>query len=87
MSEYVEARYALITLEQARETSEERAAALLNGLLEDLVSPRKPSSARDDTLASIQNLVLLLCDRRAPPSSYWEAARAAANAWREGAYH
>jgi hypothetical protein len=87
MSEYVEARYALITLEEARESPEDRATALLNGLLEDLDSPRRPSSARADTLASIRHLALILCNRRAPPSSYWEAARTAAHAWRDGAFH
>ena len=87
MSEYVEARYALITLERAQESPEDKATALLKGLLEDLASSGRPSSARADTLASVRHLALILCDRKAPPSSYWEAARSAANAWRDGAYH
>jgi len=87
MSEYVEARYALITLEQAQESPEDRATTLLNGLLKDLDSSGRPGSARADTLASVRHLALILCDRKAPPSSYWEAARIAANAWRDGAYH
>lgn len=83
----MEARYALLTLEQARESPEDRATALLNGLLEDLNSSGRSSSARADTLASIRHLALILCDRKAPPPSYWEAAHMAAHAWREGAFH
>lgn len=83
----MEARYALITLERAQESPEDRATALLNGLLEDLDSSGRPGSARADTVASIRHLALILCDRKAPPSSYWEAARTAANTWRDGAFH
>ena len=87
MSEYVEARYALMTLEQAQESPRDRATALLNGLLEDLDSSGRPSVARADTLSFIRHLALILCDRKAPPLSYWEAARSAANTWRDGAFH
>jgi len=87
MSEYVEARFALLTLEQARESTEDRATSLLNALLQDLNPPEKDGSLRAETVTSIRHLAVLLCEHRTPPPSYWEAAYQAANAWRDNAYH
>lgn len=45
MSQYVEARYALLTLQSAREASHERAANLLNNLLKDLGSAQNDQTS------------------------------------------
>ncbi len=87
MSEYVEARYALLKLEEAREAGEARASNLLNGLLDDLSPAQGDGSQRADTLASIRHLMLILREHKTPPPSYWDAAHRAANAWRDRAYH
>jgi len=85
MSQYVEARYALLTLQEARETCEERATILLKTLLQDLRPAQQDDPHRADTLASIGHLAVILREQRMPPSSYWEAALDAAHAWRDHA--
>ena len=86
MSDYVEARYALLTLEQARESTDEQATSLLNGLLQDLSRTQKRDLYRADTLASIRHLAVVLCAHKAPPTPCWDAACEAAYAWRDHAY-
>ncbi|MBR0828076.1 hypothetical protein JQ596_21305 [Bradyrhizobium manausense] len=85
MSQYVEARYALLTLQEARETSEGRATKLLNNLLQDLRPTQQDDPHRADAIASIQHLAVILRQHRMPPSSYWEAAFEATHAWRDHA--
>ena len=82
MSQYVEARYALLTLQKARQTSQERATTLLTDLWNDLGSPQNnQSTQRADVVAAVQHLALILQDRRMPPSCYWDAACQAAHLW------
>jgi hypothetical protein len=86
MSDYVEARYALLTLEQARASTEDQATSLLNGLLQDLSLTEKSDLPRADTLASIRHLAVVLCEHRTSPKPCWDAAYEAAHAWRDQAY-
>ena len=84
MSEYVEARYALLTLQAARETSQERAAHLLDDLLNDLGSTNSDkTNPRATLVGALRHLTLMLHDQRMPPSSYWQEAYQAARAWCE----
>jgi hypothetical protein len=81
MSQYVEARYALLTLQRAREASQQRATKLLTDLLEDLGAPQDNITHRADLLTAVQHLTLVLQSHRMPPPCYWEAACQAAHAW------
>jgi hypothetical protein len=81
MSQYVEARYALLTLQRARETSQQRATKLLTDLLEDLGSSQDTTTDRADLLTAVRHLALILQSHRLPPPCYWEAACQAAHAW------
>lgn len=85
MSQYVEARYALLILQEARETCEDQAAILLNNLLQDLRPAQQDDPHRAGALASIRHLAVILREHRMPASSYWEAALGAAQAWRDHA--
>jgi hypothetical protein len=85
MSEYVEARYALLTLEEARDCAEDRATNLLDDLLQHLRPRPSDHSHRADTLAYVRHLALTLHEHRAS-LSYWDAAYEAAHAWRDDAY-
>lgn len=83
MSHYVEARYALLTLQAARETSQDRATSMLRGLLKDVRPSPNDDQYRSDALAAIESLVLILNEQRMPNFTYWEAANKAAHAWRD----
>ena len=84
MSEYVEARYVKLTLEEARSAGPNVAAKLIYDLLRDLSSLQRLSQAREQTLKSIQLLALSLA-RRSIHAGEWNAANEATHAWCEGA--
>ena len=84
MSEYVEARYVKIALEEARSAEPNVAAKLIYDLLRDLSSLQRLSEAREQTLKSIQLLALSLA-RRSIPAREWDAANEATDAWCESA--
>ena len=73
MSEYVEARYVKLALEEARSAGPN-----------DLSSLQRLSQAREQTLKSIQLLALSLA-RRSIHAGEWNAANEATHAWCEGA--
>ncbi|GGI34353.1 hypothetical protein [Bradyrhizobium guangdongense] len=86
MSQYVEARYALLTLHAAREASPEQAQTLLSNLLTDLGSRQQDrADHRASVIAAIRHLVLILQEHRTPPVFYWETAARAAHLWCEEA--
>ena len=74
MSEYVEARYVKIALEEARSAEPNVAAKLIYDLLRDLSSLQRLSEAREQTLKSIQLLALSLA-RRSIHAREWDAAK------------
>ena len=84
MSEYVEARYVKIALEEARSAEPNVAAKLIYDLLRDLSSLQRLSEAREQTLKSIQLLALSLA-RRSIHAREWDAANEATDAWCESA--
>ncbi len=86
MSEYVEARYARLTLRELHAATQDEAAKRLNDLLRDLGSPPRLSSAGAEALTSIRLLALSLdCPELDP--NVWEAANQAAEAWCRSAFH
>ena len=84
MSEYVEARYVKLALQEARSMKPNVAAKLIYELLRDLSSLQRLSEAREQTLKSIQLLALSLA-RRSIPAREWDAASKATDAWCESA--
>ena len=84
MSEYVEARYVKLALEEARSAEPNLAAKLIYDLLRDLSSLQRLSEAREQTLKSIQLLALSLA-RRSIRAREWDAANKATDAWCESA--
>ena len=84
MSEYVEARYVKIALEEARSAEPNVAAKLIYDLLRDLSSLQRLSEAREQTLKSIQLLALSLA-RRSIHAREWDAVNEATDAWCESA--
>lgn len=84
MSEYVEARYVKLALEEARSAEPEVSAKLIYDLLRDLSSLQRLSEAREQTLKSIQLLALSLA-RRSIHARAWDAANKATDAWCESA--
>jgi hypothetical protein len=87
MSEYVEARYAKLILQEAHAATEDVATKLVNDLLHDLGSFERFNSARAQALASIRLLALSLDHPRTLHVSEWEAANQAAEAWCKNAFH
>lgn len=93
MSEYVEARYARLRLQEARAAKEDLASRLVNDLLRDLGSPGawgSPgtlNSARAHALTSIRLLALSLEQPQSPHVREWDAANMAAETWCQKAYH
>ena len=81
MSEYVEARYARLRLQEARLANEDQASKLVNDLLRDLSSPRTLNTARAQALTSIRVLALSLDQPKSLHVREWEAADQAAEAW------
>lgn len=86
MSEYVEARYAKLVLQEARTANEVEASRLVNDLLRDLSPPRTSNVARAQALTSIRVLALSL-DQPQSHLREWEAADQATEAWCHNAYH
>ena len=84
MSEYVEARYVKLALEEARSMKPNVAAKLIYDLWCDLSSFQRLSEAREQTLKSIQLLALSLT-RRSIRAREWDAASKATDAWCESA--
>jgi hypothetical protein len=87
MSEYVEARYARLRLQEARIANEDQASKLVNDLLRDLSSLRTLNTARAQALTSIRVLALKLDQPESLPGQEWEAADQATEAWCRNAYH
>lgn len=87
MSEYVEARYAKLMLQEANTATEGEAAKLVNELLHDLGSFERLNSARAQALASIRLLALSLDRPRKLHVREWEAANQAAEVWCKNAFH
>jgi hypothetical protein len=88
MSEYVEARYAKLVLQEAWRAKEDEAAKLVNDLLRDLGSiHQKCNSARAQALTSIQLLALSLDRPRSRHIHEWELANQAAEVWCQNAFH
>ena len=86
MSEYVEARYARLRLQEARGAKEDQASKLVNELLRDL-SPRGAfNAARAHALTSIRVLALSLDQSESLHLPEWEAADQATEAWCRNAY-
>jgi hypothetical protein len=86
MSEYVEARYAKLMLQEANAETEGEAAKLVNELLQDLGSPERLNSTRAQALASIRSLALSLDCVQDTHSREWDAANQAAEAWCKNAF-
>ena len=84
MSEYVEARYVKLALEEARSAEPNVAAKLIYDLLRDMGSLERLSGGREQTLKSIQLLALSLA-RRSIHAREWDAANKATDAWCESA--
>jgi hypothetical protein len=84
VSEYVEARYVKLALQEARSAEPSVAAKLIYDLLRDLGSLQRLSEAREQALKSIQLLALSLA-RRSIHAREWDAANKATDAWCESA--
>lgn len=82
MSEYVEARYALLILQAARDASPERAEMLLDDLLKDLRSRQHDRADYGaNAVTAIRQLATILHEHKTPPAAYWDTADRAALAW------
>ena len=86
MSDYVEARYAKLVLQEARLAREDVASKLVNDLLRDLGSLQKSNAARARALTSIHSLALSLDHLQSLHFRDWDAADQAAEAWCQNAY-
>ena len=87
MSDYVEARYAKLVLQEARLAKEDIASKLVNKLLHDLGSLQESNAARKQALTSIHLLALSLDHPQSRHIREWNAADQAAEAWCQNAYH
>jgi hypothetical protein len=85
MSDYVEARYAKLVLEEARLAKEDRASKLVNELLHDLGVLQESNAARARALTSIHLLALRLDRSQSHHIREWDAADQAAEAWCQNA--
>jgi hypothetical protein len=86
MSEYVEARYAKLILDEARLAEQDVASKLIKDLLRDLSSLQRLNCASAQTLTSIRMLALSLDDGRSLHVHEWDAANRAAEAWCQSAF-
>jgi len=86
MSEYVEARYARLKLQEARGANEDQASKLVNDLLRDLSPVRTFNAARAHALTSIRVLALSLDQPESLHLLEWEAADQATEAWCRNAF-
>lgn len=90
MSEYVEARYALLIIEQALMSTDENAKDLIGRLVKDLSPSTIPGAAtkkRAQTLQAVRALALSFENHARPPAAYWETAQFAAQQWCKEAAH
>ena len=87
MSDYVEARYAKLVLQEARLAKQDIASKLVNKLLHDLGSLQESYAARARALTSICLLALSLDHPQSRHIGEWDAADQAAEAWCQNAYH
>jgi hypothetical protein len=86
MSEYVEARYAKLILDEARLAEQDVASKLIKDLLRDLGSRQRLNCASTQTLTSIRLLALSLDDGQSLHVREWDAANRAAEAWCQSAF-
>jgi hypothetical protein len=87
MSEYVEARYAKLMLQEARLANEAEASKLVKDLLRDLSPVQRMNAARAQALTSMRVLALSLDQPQTLHVHEWEAADQATEAWCQNAYH
>jgi hypothetical protein len=86
MSDYVEARYAVIVLRQAHLSSDAAACDMVTKLIKDLCphiipSPGPAGSKRVEALEAIRSLAVSFDHHVWPPASYWDIAHQAALDW------
>jgi hypothetical protein len=86
MSDYVEARYALLVLRQAYCSSDAVARDLMLKLVTDLCphyipAPGPKGSKRTEALEALRSLALCFDHHVWPPAAYWESAHEAAQDW------
>jgi hypothetical protein len=86
MSEYVEARYARLRLQEARGAEEDQASKLVNELLRDLRPLGTLNAARARALTTIRVLALSLDQPQSHHVHEWDAADQATEAWCQNAY-
>ena len=86
MSEYVEARYAKLILDEARLAEQDVASKLVKELLRDLSSQRRLNCASAQTVSSIRLLALSLDGGQSLHVREWDAANRAAEAWCQSAF-
>jgi hypothetical protein len=81
MSDYFEARYALVVLREARLAAPWSANHLVQGLLRDLNFVTRPSSERSQAMSAIRVLANHLSTERSDSVQAWEGAFKAVTAW------
>jgi hypothetical protein len=86
MSEYVEARYAKLILDEARLAEQDVASKLIKELLRDLSSQQRLNCASAQTVSSIRLLALSLDGGQSLHVREWDAANRAAEAWCQSAF-
>jgi hypothetical protein len=86
MSEYVEARYAKLILDEARLAEQDVASKLVKELLRDLSSLQRLNCASAQTVSSIRLLALSLDGGQSLHVREWDAANRAAEAWCQSAF-
>jgi len=85
MSDYVEARYALLIIEQAHNSGDAVARDLIEDLLRDLCPhavPNEPKeSKRVKALQALRTLALGIRHFECLPAAYWQEALRTAGEW------
>jgi hypothetical protein len=81
MSDYVEARYALMVFRQANLSSTGVARALILDLVRDLDPNRQWTTRRGPAVAALKTLMLIFEQGVWPPASAWDVAHEALQDW------
>lgn len=86
MSDYVEARYALLVLRQAYSSNDVTARELIFKLVKDLCphyipAPGLDGSKKTDAVEALRSLALCFDHHVWPPAAYWENAHEAVQDW------
>jgi hypothetical protein len=86
MSDYVEARYALLVLRQAYSSNDAKARELILKLVTDLCphyipAPTREGSTKTEAIEALRLLALCFDHHVWPPAAYWENAHEAAQGW------